>query len=45
MMNIGRAGFLLRENEVQMAHDHKHAFEHTENAFPIICVYLLDELL
>ena len=44
-MNIRRAGFLLRENEVQMAHDHKHAFEYTENAFPVIWVYLLDEWL
>jgi hypothetical protein len=43
--NIRRAGFLLRESEVQMAHDRKHAFEHTDNEVPVIRVYLLDESL
>jgi len=45
MMNIRRTGFLLRESEVQMAHDRKYAFEQTDNAFPIIWVHLLDESL
>jgi hypothetical protein len=34
-MNIRRAGFLLRESEVQMAHDRKYAFEHT------VCITLV----